>query len=139
MDALEQQLHQIFVGKMPALSENAKGITKKILPWFLIVCGALGLLASLLLGVSLIANPLGLLFYGLVFLHLVIALSASLVASYAGYLMLSGKCQGWKLAYYAFLIGIVNALLSLSIIGLVLNCIFGYLLFQIKSDYCVVP
>lgn len=137
MDDLEQLLQQIFVGKMPALSDGAKEITKNTLPWFFIVCGTLSFLGCLLLGISLVVNPLGVLFYGLVLVHLVIGLVAALVASYAGYLMLGRKYQGWRIAFYALLIGFVNALLSLSIIGLVLNCILGYLLFQVKNDYYV--
>lgn len=140
MNNLEQQLHDLFVGKMPALSAGAKETTAKVLPWVIIVFGLLGLfgwLASL----QLLFGVFGLMHYAgafhgfLAIIHLIIAPIAAVLGIYGGYLMLSRSRKGWQLVFYGLLIGVISTLLSLSIVGVVFNFAFGYLLFQIREYY----
>lgn len=142
MNNLEQKLDDLFK-TMPGLSPGAKATAAKAVPWIMIVFGGLGLLAWLstlrfFFGIAgLVINfiPGSMFSDAFMLIYLIIAPVVEVMAVYGGYLMLSGRRKGWLLAFYALLIGLIPHLCSFSIMGIVLDVAFAYLLFQIKEFY----
>lgn len=143
MNSLEQWLQDLFVGKLPSMPGGAKETTAKVLPWVVIVLGCLGLFGwvaslQLLLSVFGLAHYAGAISSFLVIIHLIIAPIAAILGIYGGYLMLSRQRKGWQMVFYSLLIGFVSTVLSLSVVGVIFNFAFGYVLFQIKELYLAV-
>lgn len=142
MNALEDLFGKIIAERLPPLSLAAKEWVVKILPWVLIVLGALGLLMWLgTVGLFGFAQTSGAGFqrHGpavlAVFIIYILVPLLQLTAIGGGYLMLSRKRLGWLIAFYSLLFGLLVHLLYLSLIGLGLDIIFAYLLFQIRPYY----
>jgi hypothetical protein len=142
MNALEHLFGRLFVDKLPPLSPTVKEWVVKILPWVLIVLGALGLLMWLgtigLFGAAQTA-AIGLQHYAASFLTVLILYILipllQLTAIAGGYLMLSRKRLGWLIAFYSLLLGLIVHILYISLIGIILDLVFAYLLFQIRPYY----
>ncbi|MDR3588576.1 MAG: hypothetical protein P4N41_02845 [Negativicutes bacterium] len=142
MNNLEQKLADLFVGKMPGMSAGAKETAVKVVPWIMIVFGVLGFLAWL--------SALRFFFFGyaafmgrayghafpdiFTLVYFLLAPIVQVMVVYGGYQMLSKKQSGWRIALYALLIGLIPHLAHISILGLLLDVLFAYILFQIK-DY----
>ncbi len=140
MDVLEQKLSEVF-GNLPPLSPSARQMATKVVPWVLIVLGVLGMLAwlstiSVFFGIMGVASHFGVMGPGLLMIvHLILAPIVQVLVLYGAYLMLSKRRQGWRIVLYALVFGVVTHLLAISILGLILDCVFGYLLFQIREFY----
>lgn len=143
MNRLEKWFEDLFVEKLPPMPGGAKEITAKILPWIVIVFGCLGFFGwmaslQLLFRVSDLVQYAGALSTFLVIIHLIIAPIAAILGLYGGYLMLSRQQKGWQLVFYSLLIGFASTVVSLSVVGVIFNFAFGYVLFQIKELYVAV-
>lgn len=141
MDSLEQKMNEIFIERLPGLPVTMKETVAKIYPWIMIIFGVLGLLAWLY-PVRFFFGSYGLYpsMYSQGFFHLfmmayyVITLIVQVMVIYGGYLMINQQYKGWRIAFYALLIGCISHLLSFSFFGVAVDVLFFYLLFQIK-DY----
>lgn len=137
MNSLEKMLGQVFVDWLPGLPTNIKDWVVKILPWVLIILGALGLVGWLgvlgLLPLSLKHLTLGQTFAAVLFHLLVPILQVLTIAG--GYFMLQRRRRGWALAFYALLLSFIVNLTWFNLAGIVFNLIFAYLLFQVKPYY----
>ena len=146
MDELERILSQLFLDKMPPVSENVKNGAVKYLPWAMIILGALGLLAVISIvgmfkfsslvtqgAVGQVVMPT-LSVFDLLIVYIVAPVTqvANIVA---GYWMLGRQLRGWRLALLALLLGLISNLINFSLFGLLLNFFFTYLLFQIRNQY----
>ena len=58
-----------------------------------------------------------------------------LVSIAAGYWMLKQQLRGWQLALVATLVGLIVNLLQISFLGVVVDLLLLYLLFQIRQYY----
>ena len=107
-------------------------------PWIALVLLVLSLPALLLmLGIGTALMPYGGVGYATSFTYLTVVLLAQMVLQG---LALPGlfarKMSGWKLIFYAQLIGIAFSLLSGSIIGALIGGLIGlYILFQVRPLY----
>lgn len=130
-----------FFLKLPALPKNVKDFIAAVIPWVALVFGALGLLGSLAaLGIGTFALPFafmakGVNLYGIFALSMVFSLVVAALTLIAGFQLLKRKILGWKLLFWAELIGAVGSLLTFSLSGLVFAFIWFYILFQIKAYY----
>lgn len=123
------------------MSANAKETTVKVLPWVLIVLGVLGLMTAMQAlitwgsGAMRIAAMMGvhLSFYTMAMMF--IAPITSALPILAGYFMLSRQLKGWRIAFYSLLLSVFFNFIAISIFGLFLDCLFTYLLFQVKESY----
>ncbi len=140
MGSLEEKLSELF-GKLPPMSPNAKEMVAKWLPWVMIVFGTLGLLAVMsmlkfafgFMGAMHMAGYMGPSF--IMWINVFLGIAVGVLQLYGAYLMLSRKRLGWLIAFYGLLFGFIHTILSISIFGLIINIIFGYLLFQIREFY----
>jgi hypothetical protein len=141
MNSLERFFDKIFAGWLPGLPANAKDWAAKILPWLLIVLAALGLLSWLS-----VAGHFGAAALGSTGIHYAYPAFAAVVfnilvpvqfvlAITGGYYMLRRRRLGWRLAFYALLLGLLVNLVWFSMAGLVWSLIFAYLLFQVKPYF----
>ncbi len=142
MSGLEQKLDDLFLNKMPGLPAGKRETIAKALPWIMIAFGGLGFLAWLsslrfFFGFAgFMQHVTGYVFPDIfTLIYLVIAPIVEAMAVYGGYLMLSRQRKGWCIALYALLIGLIPHLFSFSILGIFLDVVFAYLLFQIKEYY----
>lgn len=142
MDGLEKKLNDFFLNKLPEMPQNAKEMAVKAVPWVLIVFGILGLLVWLS-SISFLFGLSGLLAYSpgytvpgvLMTISFLLAPIIQVMAVYGGYLMRTRQLRGWRFAFYALLFGLVTHICSFSIIGILLDAVFAYLLFQIKAYF----
>lgn len=139
MNSLEQKLEDFFLGQLPGMSESKKQMAVKFLPWLIIVFGVLGTLAwlsSLRFFFGLVGLAPGYFISNIFMLiYFVLAPIMQALAVYGGYLMLNRKRRGWRIALYSLLLGVVSHICYLSILGLVIDFGFAYLLFQIRAYY----
>ncbi len=140
MGNLEQKIGELF-GNLPPMSQNARETTAKVLPWVVIVLGVLGLFAMVsmlkmafgFMGAMHLAGYMGSSFY--VWITVILGMAVSVLQIYGGYLMLSRKRLGWLINFYGLLFGFVNCVVAVSIFGLIINILVGYLLFQIRDMF----
>ncbi len=139
MNELTRQIASL-VAKLPQLPHNVRAIIVKIAPWLTIVGIVLavpGILAvfgmTVFWGAAAALTPtLG---TGVL---ISIAFAAAMVVLYIMALpgLFHRKTSGWRFMYYAVLIGAVQSILALNIVGLVVGTgISLYLLFQVKDLY----
>lgn len=134
-DDIVKSLENIFKG-LPHLPENVLEVLVKIAPWLALIFGALGVLGSIL---AMFFSPLAL-FGGvqtgamvLIIGLLGLAMSALTLAAYPK--LANRSYTGWIYLFWAEIISIVSALLSVSL-GSVLGVVIGlYLLFEVKKYY----
>ena len=148
MTKLEQILSDLFVDKMPPLSETFKNNSAKFLPWIFIVFGVIGLLSMVsILGLftaasTLTAGATGILavhsrsVFDLVLIYLISPV-LQLLTILAGYWMVNKEYRGWYLALISTLLEFLINLLHFSFIGLLFSFLFAYLLFQIREYYTI--
>ncbi|GAB2796900.1 hypothetical protein GCM10027275_47940 [Rhabdobacter roseus] len=137
---LEKELEPIFLEKFPAFPEEVKEFIVNYGP-FLMLLGAIitafGLLAAL--GLGGVALGLGAAAYGstLQFWLSIALTGVQLVLYFMAFSPLRArKREGWKLLYYALLLGLLSSLIQLSIFGLLIGGLVGFwVLFQIRDKY----
>lgn len=138
---LEQQFETYLLDKAPFhLPVNIKEAIVKYVPWvnlilmiilFPVVLGALGLGA-----LFAPASFLGGVGSGFMYIITLIFSMASLILSAMALPgLFKRKRSGWVYTYYADLLQVVLNILSFSIIGLLFNLIFLFVLFQVRSYY----
>lgn len=137
----EKTLDQYFVGKAPALPKGIKDALVKYGPYLVILSVIFGIQALIgLLNLNSMTSSLyralgysmGLSYY------LGIAFSAAMLVlqglSIKG--LLARKKQGWNMLFYSTLVGGLQSLVNMNLVGLVLGMGLGlYVLFQIRSYY----
>ena len=145
VNQLEGFLDEYLVQKAPfALPDNVKEFIVKVMPYLILVfaivtipviVAALGLTAllapfALLSGVT--GHGFGL--WGI--LHVAVALASLIVELFAVKGLFARTKRGWRLAFYASLIGLAGNILSFDILNGILGAIIGwYFLFQVKEKY----
>lgn len=130
-----------WFAKVPPISTNARKKLADIMPWIALIFGILGVLVSVAgLGVLTVLSPLLFLtggfhvtINGLVGAIISLASSVLLLMSYSG--LKARRYNGWKLAYWSGMLNVVSAVLSFSILSVLISLFGIYLLFQIKSSY----
>ena len=139
---LEKELEPIFLGKFPAFPEEVKEFLVKYGPYLMLVgaiIGAFGLLAAF--GIGGAAVGLGAAAYAFgstvqFWIGLAIT-SVQIVLYFMAFAPLrERKKEGWKLLYYALLLGLLGSLIQLSLLGLLIGGLLGFwVLFQIRDKY----
>lgn len=127
--------------KLPPLPPRAREILVQIAPWFALIFGILGVLASLAaFGFSAVLAPFvamggGMHQAGGFILAAVLGLVGSVLtlASFPG--LKSRKMQGWTLLFYSEVVGLLGAVISLSVVGVVVSLFWFYVIFQMKPYY----
>lgn len=137
MKSLEEKLEDLFINKLPPLPENIKEKAVQFFPWVMIVLGVFGFvlwLSSLhfLFG---IAGPFSCTFGIFSAIYFIASPIVQAMAVYGGYIMLSRQLKGWNISLYAILIGLIINIFCLSILGILLDLVFAYILFQIKRYF----
>jgi len=140
MNSLEKIFARVFTEWLPGLPPSVKDRAARVLPWVIIVLGTLGLLAWMgatgLLGPA--AKTAGISrtcpAFAAALLNILIP-GLQLIAIAGGCYMLQRRRLGWRLAFYALLIGLIIDLFLLSPAGIVWDVVFAYLLFQLKPYY----
>ena len=147
MNKLEIFLSGLFLGKLPPLSANAKETLVKFLPWIFIIFGIIGFFA--ILSAIFTLNYAGMLAIGMgriwgfsipfisFAMIYIITPSTQLVSIAGGYLMLKRKLLGWQLVFFCTLFSLIIHALYLSILGLALDLIFIYILFQVRNYFSI--
>jgi len=141
MDQLIQKLDQVFVGKAPALPENAKEWLVKFGPWITLVIIILFLPVILFaLGLSAVFAPFaaavdGNAVRGLAFAWIFLAVSLGLeIAALPG--LFNRRMQGWRLLFYGILFNAIYSLFNLDWFNLIIGSgISLYLVMQIRTKY----
>ncbi len=127
--------------KLPPLPENGRKNLVGFLPLISLIFGILGVIFGVAaLGALTVLSPLLLLGAGvghaggsLVSELISLAGSVMLLAAYPGLKMRSTR--GWQLLFWSQAVWVLSSLLSLSVMGLILDAVGFYLLYQIKSYY----
>lgn len=125
--------------KLPALPKGGRETLVSITPWIALIFGVLGVVFGLIALVgSTVVTPL--LFLGgghpggaLLFSLLGLVSSALLLAAYPG--TKAHKMQGWNMLFWSEVVGLVSAVISISITGVIISLFMFYLLYQIKAYY----
>lgn len=145
MTKLEMFLSGLFLGKLPPLSASTKANLAKFLPWAFILFGILGFAA--ILSAIFTLNYAGMLAIGMgriwgmsipvisLAMIYIITPSIQLASIAGGYLMLKHKLLGWQLVFSCTLVTLILHILYLSFLGLLLDILFFYILFQVRSYY----
>lgn len=139
---LETKIEKVALSKsIPGLPDNVKEIIVKLSPWFILL--SMVMLMPLVLaafGLSAIALPFSYLggvrvgfayTVGLVFTFGVILLELMAIPG-----LFKRQQKAWRLIFYSVLLGLVQQLTRLDLIGAVISgAISFYFLFQVKSKY----
>lgn len=137
----EQQLETYFIDKAPfQIPVHTKEAIVKYVPWINLV------FMFILLPVILAVLGLGVLFTPVSFLGglgggityiitLVFTVGILLLRALALPGLFNRKRSGWVFSYYGDLINIVLNILSFSIIGLLFDVVFLFVLFQVRNYY----
>jgi hypothetical protein len=137
---LEKELEPVFLGKFPPFSDTVKEFLVQYGPYFILVfsiIGVFGILAAI--GIVGAGAGMGALSVGMGFnVYISIALG---VVTLVLYLMAfsplkARKRAGWKLLYYALLLGLISNLIELHVIAFIIGGLIGFwVLFQIREKY----
>ena len=137
---LVKSLDNVFK-QAPHLPENIREVIVQIAPWVALILGILGVFGSLsalllVLGLSPLMALAGGMQSGVSAVLLVlVGLVQSVITLMAFPKLQKNQYSGWMLLFWSELIGVVAAVLSLSIVT-ILGIIIGfYLLFEVKSYY----
>jgi hypothetical protein len=137
----EQQLETYFIDKAPfQIPVATKEAIVKYVPWINLVFMVLLLPVVLaVLGLGALFTPvsfLGGLGGGLTYiLTLVFTIAILILRTLALPGLFNRKRSGWVFSYYGDLINIILNILSFSIIGLLFDVVFLFVLFQVRSYY----
>jgi hypothetical protein len=132
-------LDYYLVKKAPfQIPDGGREAIVKFGPWIVVVLLVLTLPALLLvLGIGTALIPFGGVGYatgfGVAAVGLIIQVALEVMALPG---LFARKLSGWRLMFYATLVGIVTSLLSGSIVGAILGGLIGlYILFQVRGLY----
>lgn len=147
MGEFDKLVSGLLVKKLPPLSPGAKDSAVKLLPWLFICFGALGLFAVLSAVVSFsfssmmamgMGQVMGMSIPALGFVMIYVLTPLIQVFSIAGgYCMLKHEFRGWQLAVIATFLSLLAHVLYLSIVGILFDVLFLYILYQIKERYVI--
>jgi len=141
LDKLDGVLSEYLVKKAPALPANVKEFLVKFGPWISLILGIMILPVILaVFGVGVVLTPVAMMAgarFGAGYMLGVVVAGVQLVLQFVAIPgLMKRQMQGWKLTYYATLMGGVYSLVSFNVIGFVVGMGFGlYVLYQIKSYY----
>ncbi|HWQ59610.1 MAG TPA: hypothetical protein VN420_00465 [Candidatus Fimivivens sp.] len=141
LSQLEVLLDEYMVTKAPfQIPDNGKELIVKIAPYLVIISAIIAVPALLAgLGLSMFLAPLALLggHYGVAaFISLIFAAISLVIDIMAIPGLFARSKKGWRLTYYATVVGLVGSVFSFNIIGGIIGAIIGwYLLFQVKEKY----
>ncbi len=127
--------------KLPSLPKNVNQFIVAITPWFALIFGVLGVIASLAaFGIIGAVSPLAAVGYGVgtvtsSMITVVIAIASSILMVIAVPSLFSRKEMGWMMLFWSEALGVISSIVSLQIGGLVGAFIGFYILYQIKSYY----
>lgn len=127
--------------KLPPLPVGVKDFVVLVVPWLAIVFGVLGVLAALsAFGLSAVFSPFVAMGGGVGFATGLIAASIigliqSVLMVFAFPGLLKRKVNGWNLLFWSEVLAVLGAVISISLVGVVLALVWFYFLFQIKSYY----
>lgn len=147
MGILDRFIGILFLEKLPPLSPGAKHTIARMLPWLFIIFGTLGLFAVLSSALTIsfadmLAMSLGQVMgmsvpaLGFVMIYLLIPFTQILSIA-GGYWMLRRQYRGWQLSALSTFLSFFSHILYLSVIGIILDILFLYLIYQIRERYIV--
>ena len=133
---------EVWFGKLPNLPKSAIDILVKTAPWFALVFGVLGVLASLAgLGIMGAVSPFLAIGGGMYaatgsLIGTLLGLVSSILSVMAFSGLKAGSMVGWKKLFWSEVLGAVGALASFAVGSAIVSLAIGlYILFQIKSSY----
>lgn len=141
LSQLEGLLETYLVKKAPALPTNIKEAVVNFAPWVTLVLMILTIpLVLAIFGLGAILAPFSFLGGVHVGVNYFVSFALSAVSLVMEALAIPGlfkKSQGgWKMVYYATLVGVLQNVINFNLGGLIIGSLLGlYLLFQVKSYY----
>jgi hypothetical protein len=129
--------------KLPAAPESLLGAYVRWAPWVASVFGVRGTLGMLtLLVFGAVLSPL-LLLGGAsgvssgagLFIALILGVITSVLEVAGGYLMMKRRLTGWWLLAVGTVVGLLNSLIGVSLFGLIINLLVGYVHLLVKPRY----
>lgn len=137
---LESFLEEYLGRKAPQMPDNWRHTIAKIMPWITVVIMVLALPAILfVLGVGVAFAPwaysAGYHSGGMYTVTLALTVIMIVLEIIALPALFKLQMKGWRLIYYAALIGVVSDIVGFNLGGLVGSIIGLYILFQIKKVY----
>ena len=127
--------------KLPPLSPSVREVIVTITPWLALIFGVLGVLASLsAFGLSAVFSPMVALGGGVglatgLMVAAVLGLVESALMLVATPNLFKKKAFGWTLLFWSEVVAVVAAVVSFSVVGVLVSLIAFYFLFQIRSYY----
>ncbi len=140
MNQIEKALSDLFA-KLPNLPANIRELLVKVAPYFAILGVVLGLPAVLaLLGLGSLAAQLSMgsmwVTSSAVGISVVFIIGGIVLQALSIPGLFARKVAGWRFAYWGVLLGGVQNLLMMNLMGFVIGTGIGlYLLFEIRSHY----
>lgn len=139
LDAYVSQFNQ----QVPSAPEGLLNAYVKWGPWLAIVFGVLGLIASLaLFGLGAVLGPLlllagasGVAAGGMALVTGILGVVTGVLDVVGGYWMLRRQLNGWWLVAFAIALGLLANLLSVSLVGIVISALIGYVHLQVRPSY----
>lgn len=143
MGQLEEYVEQLRQ-KLPVAPPGLLDGYVKYIPWLAMIFGGLGLLFSLLL---LVAAPLlggmavmfggaeGVSYGANLFFAVAVSIVANVLELGGGYMMMKRQATGWWLLAIALVVGALNNLLHISIIGLIITLAVAYIHIHVRPRY----
>ncbi len=141
LEQLDTLLTEYLVKKAPPLPGEIKEFLVKFGPWISLVLGLLLLPVVLaVFGLGAILSPIAWGIGGRFGANYMLGMLVALVQMGLQFAAISGlmkrEMRGWKLLFYATLVGGVYSLVQYNILGLIIGTGLGlYFLYQIKSYY----
>jgi hypothetical protein len=137
MDSYAEQLRV----KLPAAPPGVLNFYMSWVPWLAIIFGVLGILISLVALVgSTILGPLLVMFgspgtgLGLIVGSL-FSLASAALEFVGGWMMLQRRATGWWLLALGLAVSLLTSLFRVSVIGLIVGLLIGYVHLQVKPNY----
>lgn len=119
---------------LPPLPKGFTDFIVLVLPWITLIFGVLGVIGTLT-AMGVVGLGGGIAATTGFSISVVVNLVANAVSLVAVPSLFSKKILGWKLLFLSELLGIVAAVFSISIFGVLFALIWIYFLFQVKSYY----
>jgi hypothetical protein len=145
LSQLDDTLELYLVKKAPNLPKTIKDLAVVLTPWFTLLGVIFGIPTVLLafgLGafigpLSTISGPVPAISYGIGYTFSMLILAFALVLdAFAIPGLFKRQAKGWRLLYWATLVGFVSSLFSFNLFsGIIGTLISLYFIFQIKSYY----
>lgn len=125
-----------YYAKLPNLSRNWQETIVQITPWLALIFGILGILGSVAaLGIFPIAVVAGAHTTGLGFILRLLTLVSS-VLLLAGFLPTRKRLEkGWQFIFYSEVVGLIGAIIVLSLSQVIFSLIGFYFLYQIRGYF----